>query len=115
MFGELDDKTVFETAKAHALDYIATVRDRRVFPDAPALEGLAAFDEPLPFAPGDALAIVDQLHRDGSPATVASTGGRYFGLVVGSALPVSLGVRWIADVWDQCSTLYKSSPVAAKL
>lgn len=115
MFRELQDKTVFEAARANAYDYIAGIRDRSVAPDPAALAGLSAFDEPMPRASGNATDIVEQLHRFGSPATMASTGGRYYGLVVGSALPVSLGVRWLTDVWDQCSTLYNSSPVAAKL
>lgn len=92
MFAELDDKPVFKATKTHALDYVATVRDRSVFPDAAAPEGLAAFDELLPTVAGDALAIVEQLHPDGSPATVATTGGGAL-FRAGLQRPVGLGVR----------------------
>ncbi|HEV2419601.1 MAG TPA: hypothetical protein VGX94_17535, partial [Terriglobia bacterium] len=42
----------------------------------------------------------------GSPATVASMGGRFFGGVVGGALPVSVAAHWLADAWDQNACLF---------
>jgi glutamate/tyrosine decarboxylase-like PLP-dependent enzyme len=55
------------------------------------------------------------LHEYGSPATVATTGGRYFGLVVGGVFPPVMAVKWLADVWDQLAVLYVTSPLTAKL
>jgi glutamate/tyrosine decarboxylase-like PLP-dependent enzyme len=55
------------------------------------------------------------LHEYGSPATVTTTGGRYFGLVVGSVFPPVMAVKWLADVWDQLATLYVTSPLMGKL
>lgn len=51
----------------------------------------------------------------GSPATVATTGGRYFGFVTGAALPAALAANLLAGVWDQNGAYRVMSPVAAHL
>jgi glutamate/tyrosine decarboxylase-like PLP-dependent enzyme len=115
MFRELALKEVFETAKQSAYSYADSALGRRVYPAAAAIDQLGRFVEELPEHTGNGVDIIQQLHEYGSPATVTSTGGRYFGLVNGSALPVALGARWLADFWDQNAALYKSSPINAKL
>jgi glutamate/tyrosine decarboxylase-like PLP-dependent enzyme len=67
-------------------------------------------DEPLD--PANVLAELDTL---GSPATVASTGGRYFGFVTGGALPATLAANMLAGAWDQNAGLELGSPVNAHL
>ena len=69
-------------------------------PDVDARDALAGFDEPLPAGPSDPVDTLDLLDRLGSRATVASTGGRFFGLVVGGTLPAALGARALASAWD---------------
>ena len=59
------------------------------------------FDIELPDGPRNPVEVVTQLHRLGSPATTASAGGRFFGLVVGATLPAALGARMLTSVWDQ--------------
>ena len=51
----------------------------------------------------------------GSAATVASTAGRYFGFVIGGALPAAMAANWLASAWGQNAALRVMSPVAAEL
>jgi glutamate/tyrosine decarboxylase-like PLP-dependent enzyme len=55
------------------------------------------------------------LNDIGSQATVATTGGRYFGFVTGGALPAAVAANWLAAIWDQNAAFSVMSPVAAKL
>ena len=80
-------------AARRALAYLQTVGSRRVGPSPAAVLALAEFEEPLPEASGDTFCVLDLLDRIGSPATVATAGGRFFGFVNGAALPVSVGRR----------------------
>lgn len=112
---EQQDRTIFERAKSYAFDYMDSVPNRPVFPPDGAIADLANFNEPLPETPGNGIELVELLHRYGSPATVAQTGGRYFGFVNGSILPPVLAAKWLADTWDQNPALYVISPVAAHL
>ena len=59
--------------------------------------------------------MIRQLDRVGSPATVASTGGRFFGFVVGGALPVAIAAQWLATAWDQNAGSWVLAPGAAEL
>lgn len=106
---------LLDQAQAYATQYLETLEDRPVFPSNQSIAALVQFDEPLPeqmCAPSETLKM---LHEIGSPASVAQMGGRYYGFVNGGALPVGLGARWLADVWDQNTAHYVMSPVGAQL
>lgn len=115
MKAEQSAKHIFDQAKTYALAYADGIEERPVFPSEDAIQGLSFFDEDMPTASGDASNILEQLHRYGSPASTAQTGGRYFGFVTGGALPVALATKWITDFWDQNSGLYLMSPIASRL
>jgi len=105
---------LYEAAR-RAAGYVAGVRDRGVFPTEEALRDLARFprtlgDDPVPAH--EVLAMLDEL---GSPATVAATGGRYFGYVTGGADPVASAAAVLLGAWDQNIALPVMSPVGALL
>ena len=101
---------------AMAADYFSRVASRQaVFPSTDQIERLEQFREPLqedPVSPEKVLSMLDQW---GSPATVKTTGGRYFGFVTGGSLPAAMMAKLLATVWDQNTAMYVMSPVAAML
>jgi glutamate/tyrosine decarboxylase-like PLP-dependent enzyme len=95
--------------------YVKGISERRVAPTEKDLHNLEKFREPFPEAPSDPVQVLEMLDEIGSPATLATTGGRYFGFVQGGTLPASLAANWLAGAWDQNAGLRVMSPVAAEL
>jgi glutamate/tyrosine decarboxylase-like PLP-dependent enzyme len=106
---------LLEDAAGRSVAYLASLADRRVFPDAAALARLAELDVPLPEAPTDPRAVLARLDALGSPGTIASAGGRYFGYVIGGSHPAALAAHWLATAWDQNAVFQATSPAAAAL
>ncbi len=98
-----------------AKEYISAVDKMPVFPSTESIAALSAFDTPLSDKPHSNKDILDMLKTYGSKATVAQTGGRYFGFVCGGVLPSSLCVKWLADAWDQNPAMFVLSPIGAKM
>ena len=102
-------------AADRAATYLNDLGTRPVFPSSAALSRLTELGGTLPDSPADPEKVLELLDEIGSPATVASAGGRYFGFVVGGTLPVVLAANWLAAAWDQNAMSSVSSPVAAKV
>ncbi len=90
--------------------YLEALGERRVAPASEALAALKALDVPLQDEPTSAEAVVEELDRLASPATVAIAGPRYFGFVNGGALPGALAVNWLSTAWEQNGAFQVSSP-----
>jgi glutamate/tyrosine decarboxylase-like PLP-dependent enzyme len=103
-----------ETA-VRAARYVAAIGDRKVVPGTEDIARLEALGGPLPETPCEPAEVLALLDDVGSPATVATTGGRYFGFVIGGALPATLATNWLAGAWDQNAAMQVMSPVATKV
>jgi glutamate/tyrosine decarboxylase-like PLP-dependent enzyme len=84
-----------------------------VRPSPEAVSALQQLNEPLPEHPQDPQAVLQRLDELGSPGTAAMAGGRYFGFVIGGALPVALAANWLATAWDQNAASPAPAPGAA--
>ncbi len=102
-------------AARRASGYLEHAPNSRVTPSAAAIDNLSELGRPLPDASSNPLDVLELLDRVGSPATVRTTGGRYFGFVNGGVLPASVAATWMASVWDQNAALRVMSPAAARL
>src|SRR5581483_12025818 len=78
-----------------------------------ALPCLAQLAFELPHHPTSPGRVIELLDTIGSPATVGTMGGRYFGFVIGSATPAVTAANWLAGAWNQNAGLRVMSPIAA--
>src|SRR6266851_36825 len=108
-------KDLLRTTAERAARYLAGLKNRGVAPSPEALTNLRRLDEALPELPTDPAAVVALLDEIGSPATMASAGGRFFGFVVGGSLPATVAANNLAAAWDQNSGIVVLSPIAARL
>ena len=113
MQSQFDNGDLMRQSVEYGCAYLAAAQQRQVAPSPAAVATLSDLRQPLPASLGDAAAILEQLHEYGSPATMSQVGGRFFGLVNGSALPVALAARLLADSWDQNAVLHAVSPTNA--
>lgn len=111
----MDELKLLADADARGLRYVEGNATRRVFPSNEAIAALSEFDEPLPTSGLPAEDTLSLLDRAGSPATTASNGPRYFGFVIGAALPAAAAAERLMLAWDQCASTFDNSPVAATL
>ncbi len=106
---------LFGVTAGYAATYLASLADRAVVPTPQAVAALDRLRHPLATIGLAADAVLAELDAIGSPATVATAGGRYFGLVIGGALPVTVAANWLATAWDQNAVFRWTSPIAAAL
>src|SRR6266481_4724904 len=100
-YSQRDGQDALSFAAERGQQYAREIRERRVAPTEPQISELRKFHEAFPESSTDPRSVVAMLDELGSPATVATAGGRYFGFVTGGVLPASLAASWLASAWDQ--------------
>lgn len=107
------DSALLLDAARRANRYLEGLDERTVAADPAAVAKLADLGGALPEQGRPAAEVLALLDEVGSPATVASAGGRYFGFVTGGTLPPALAAGWLGSAWDQNAFSAMSSPVGA--
>src|SRR5580692_9581781 len=106
---------LLDAAARRASRYLESLNTRSVAPAKEAIAALAKFEQVFPEHTSTAEAVLAELDEIGSPATMASAGGRFFGFVIGGSLPVTVAANWLAAAWDQNAGLVITSPINAAL
>ncbi|MFR9780440.1 pyridoxal phosphate-dependent decarboxylase family protein [Micromonospora sp. MS34] len=103
---------LFRLAADHAADYRRSLPDRPVGAPIGQAASVGAFSGPLPATPSPPPQVVADLLAAAEPGLVASAGPRYFGFVVGGALPAATAAEILAAGWDQLAFNAVTSPAA---
>jgi glutamate/tyrosine decarboxylase-like PLP-dependent enzyme len=107
----LDD--LFRRTADYAAQFHRTLDDRRVGAAASFGDVREALWQPLPERGADGEQVLAELVEAAEPGLVGTQTGRYFGFVIGSALPASVAADWLASAWDQNGFSVTLSPAAA--
>jgi glutamate/tyrosine decarboxylase-like PLP-dependent enzyme len=108
-----DERELLRRTAELAADFLHTLDERPVFPQASLEEIAGALGGPLPDTPSDPLTVIELMAREIDRGIVATAGPRYFGYVIGGALPATVAADWLTTVWDQCAALGALGPSAS--
>ena len=96
-----------------AREFVDGLPERHVGARADAATMRERLGEPLADDGTDPIAVVEALAEAADPGLVASAGPRYFGFVIGGALPAAAAADWLTTAWGQNAALHALSPAAA--
>ena len=96
-----------------AADFVESLDRRPVWPPASVEELRQSLGGPLPEGPSDPVRVIEALSEAADPGVVGIPSGRYFGFVIGGALPAALAADWLTTAWDQNAGLVVGGPSAA--
>ncbi|HEY7207670.1 MAG TPA: pyridoxal-dependent decarboxylase [Gaiellaceae bacterium] len=109
----MSEQEVFRQVADYAAGFVESLDERRVGWTASVEELEGTLGGSLPEGPSEPGAVVAELIAGAEPGLVAIPGGRYFGFVIGGAVPASVAADWLTSVWDQNAGLYVGGPAAA--
>ena len=90
----------------YAAQFLATLEERPVRADATLDELRDALGGPLPETGRDAAQVIAELIAARRAGHLGMPSGRYFGFVIGGAVPAALAADWLTSTWDQNAGLY---------
>ncbi|MGH3332531.1 MAG: pyridoxal phosphate-dependent decarboxylase family protein [Nocardioidaceae bacterium] len=99
-----------DRAHQHALDWLSSLADRPVPPQASIEQVTEALGTALPEGPTEPAEVVDLLAEVCDPGLTAMPSGRFFGFVIGGTHPAALAADWLVSAWDQNSGLRRLTP-----
>jgi glutamate/tyrosine decarboxylase-like PLP-dependent enzyme len=106
-------REILATTLDHAVSYLESLDSRSVAATADLVTLRKHLDKPLTDDGIPAEQVIDELVRDADGGLLGCAGGRFFGWVIGGAVPAALAADWLTATWDQNAALYATSPAAA--
>ena len=109
----VDERALLRRTAEIAAGFVESLDERPVWPPASIEELRSTLGGSLPEGPSDPLEVVEAMAEAAERGVVGIPSGRYFGFVIGGAVPASLAADWLASTWDQNAGLVVAGPSAA--
>lgn len=100
-------------AAAHALAWLDRLDDRSIATTASLNQMRARLARPLCEDGVAPCEVIDDLVADSAGGILGSQSGRFFGWVIGGAVPSAMAADWLTTVWDQNAGIHACAPAAS--
>src|SRR5215216_973410 len=108
-----DFRNALNIALDHAISHLEDLDESSVAATANAATLRKQLHKPLAQKGLPPPQVIEELARDVQGGLLGSAGGRFFGWVIGGALPAAVAADWLTSAWQQNAALYACSPAAA--
>jgi glutamate/tyrosine decarboxylase-like PLP-dependent enzyme len=97
----------------HALAYLDRLPEASAGATATLEQLRARLSAPLPASEQDPTETIEKLVASVEGGLAGNAGGRFFGWVIGGAVPAAVAADWLTSAWDQNSGMFAVAPAAA--
>jgi glutamate/tyrosine decarboxylase-like PLP-dependent enzyme len=97
-------------AAEHAQQWLESLADRPVPPQAQVEEIVERLGTELPDGPQEPVKVIEHLAEACEPGLTAMPSGRFYGMVIGGTHPAALAADWLVSAWDQNAGLARVTP-----
>jgi len=108
-----DFRSALNIAADRAVSHLEHLDESSVAATADAATLRKQLDKPLQQEGLPAQQVIEELANDVRGGLLGSAGGRFFGWVIGGALPAAVAADWLTSAWQQNAGLYACAPAAA--
>src|ERR1044072_2674708 len=108
-----DFRRALDLAFDRAISHLEHVDESSVAATADLATLRAQLQKPLASEGVPSPQVIEELVRDVEGGLLGSAGGRFFGWVIGGALPAAVAADWLVSAWQQNAALYACAPAAA--
>lgn len=109
----MNERELFRQVADYAGDFVETLETRPIRAEADVSELTATLGGPLPGEPLNPQAVLAALVEAVEPGLTATPSGRFFGFVIGGAVPAAVAADMLTSAWDQNAGLYVAGPAAS--
>jgi glutamate/tyrosine decarboxylase-like PLP-dependent enzyme len=104
-----------DVAVLEAKQWLASLEQRPIRPELDGTAMLDRFDDELPVKGERADAVVRMLAEGSRSGLMAMGSGRFFGWVIGGALPAAIAADWLVSAWDQNAGMAELCPAVCAI